>query len=313
MNHLLFAWASRGGWGGALLLLWGLGVVPAQAQHTVQVLTRTVEQRFACPVGTLVRIRAEKATLRVQGWDQPTVKVTLQLSARHPDRAVAEQELPRARYQLEQHGSAIDLVNYFVLPAGGPALRSDLRAEYTVFMPTANAVQIVNTYGKTVLLDLSGRQQLEQDFGQIDLQNLTGRLTATVRYADVTGTNIHGVLDCEADKSALRLTGAGGRCTIRNHYGSVQLEPAADLQSVVVDAERTEVRVGVGQLARFNYQFSTAQGQLVVPASLAGGVRTRTGRQLLEVSNQPHLPLIRVVTSYAPITLQLISPLLIQR
>ncbi|GAA3925871.1 hypothetical protein [Hymenobacter algoricola] len=294
------------------LVLWGAGLPGARAQRKVQVLTRTVEQTLPCPAGTLVRIRAEKATLRVQGWDQPSVQVVLRLSARHPERAVAEQELPAVRYQLEKKGSVIDLVNYFARPAGSPAIRSDLRADYTIMMPAGNALQIVNTYGQTTLLDLTGKVKLEQNFGQIQLQNLRGTFSATARYADLTGTRLNLSFDCEADKSAVRLTEAGGTYAIRNRYGSVLLEPTGELKSAFVDAERTEVIIGVPQLGLFNYLLTTAQGPLTVPAALAGRPRKSLGRSMLDVTHQARLPLIRVVTSYAPIILQT-QPLLIQR
>jgi len=316
MNPMLISLLALGRLGRRLLLLALLATVgwppPARAQRKVQVLTRTIEQALPCPAGTLVRIRAEKATLRVQGWDKPTVQVVLRLIARHPEREVAEKELPMARYQIDKSGGIIDLVNYFALPAGAPAIRSDLRAEYTVLMPAANALQIVNAYGQTTLLDLTGKIRLEQNFGQVTLQNLRGSFTGVTRYADLTGSNLNLVFDCEADKSALRLTGAGGSYAIRNRYGSVLLEPTAELKSVFVDAERTEVSVGVPQLGMFNYRLSTAQGQLTVPASLAAGQRKSLGHNVLETTNAARLPLIRVVTSYAPITLQAL-PLLIKR
>ena len=300
-------------WGGLLsLLLWGAALPAARAQRKVQVLTRTIEQTLPCPAGTLVRIRAEKASLRVQGWDKPTMQVVLRLCARHPERDVAEKELPMARYQIEKDGSVIDLVNYFALPAGAPAIRADLRADFTIMMPAANALQIVNAYGQTTLLDLTGKVKLEQNFGQITLQDLRGSLTATARYADLTGTNLNLAFDCEADKSAVRLTGAGGSYAIRNRYGSVLLEPTAALKSVFVDAERTEVTIGVPQLGLFNYLLSSAQGKLNLPPSLAERQRKSLGRNVLDVTNQARLPLIRVVTSYAPVTLRT-QPLLIQR
>jgi hypothetical protein len=293
------------------LLLTLLALLPARAQVKVQVVTRTVEQTLPATPNTLVRIRAEKATLRVQGWDKPTVRVVLRLVARHPEREVAEKELPAARYQIEKTGTVIDLVNYFAVAAGAPAMRSDLRAEYTVQMPADNALEIVNAYGHTLLSNLTGRQKLQQDFGQITLQDLRGSLLIISRFADVTGSNLNMGLSCDADKSAVQLTGVGGNYAIRNRYGSVTLEPTAELRSATVDAERTEVKVTVPQLGLFNYTLSTSHNTLSVPGTLTGAVRSSGGSQTLR-TNTARLPLIRVVTSYAPVTLQP-APLLIQR
>ncbi|WP_375435866.1 hypothetical protein [uncultured Hymenobacter sp.] len=299
-------------WGEILLLgLLYFGLLDmAQAQRKVQVLTRTIEQTLPCPTGTLVRIRAEKATLKVQGWDKPSVQVVLRLSARHPERATAERELPAARYRIAKKGSTVDLVNYFAIPVGAPPVRSDLRAEYTVMMPAGNALELVNAYGRTELLDLIGRQTLVQDFGEITLQDLRGSLEATIRYTELTGTNLNCAFVCHADKSAVQLTGAGGTYAISNAYGTIVFEPNDELKSAFVDASRTEVTIGVPQLSLFNYNLGTSQGKLVVPASYPSK-RTLTGRNTLQVTNDAKLPLIRVSTSYAPITLQT-QPLLVQ-
>jgi len=308
---LLYIWKPRR-WGELLLLaLLCFGLLPtAQAQRKVQVLTRTIEQTLACPTGTLVRIRAEKATLKVQGWDKPSVQVVLKLSARHPERAIAEQELPAARYQIVRKGTIIDLVNYFAVPASMPPVRSDLRAEYTVMMPAGNPLEIINAYGHTELSDLTGRLLLTQDFGAVTLHNLRGSLEATVRYAELNGANLNCAFICRADKSAVQLTGAGGTYAISNTYGSIVLEPTDELKSAFVDATRTEVKVGVPRLALFNYHLSTNQGKLIIPASYTSK-RTLTGRNVLEVSNDPKAALIRVLTSYAPVTLQT-QPLLVK-
>ncbi|WP_157887171.1 hypothetical protein [Hymenobacter sp. PAMC 26628] len=283
-----------------------LGLLPAaQAQPKVQVVTRTLAQTWRCPPGMAVRIRAEKATVLVRGWDQPTVQVTLRLSARHPERAVAEQDLPAAGYRLQQNGNALDLVNFFTLPAGAPAVRADLRAEYTVWMPAGNPLQVVNAYGQTTLADLSGRQALEQSFGQITLRNLRGTLAATVRYADLTATNLLADFTCEANKSAVLVLGLGGKCFVRNYYGSVRVQPTAALRRLTVEADRTEVVISAPQPELFAYQLSTQEGALTLPPAYAAARKGSASRASLSTDAAANArPLVRVSTSYAPLSLQ---------
>ncbi|MCC3158089.1 hypothetical protein LJ737_12640 [Hymenobacter sp. 15J16-1T3B] len=303
--------AGLGAWLLTLCLLVGL-LGSARAQVKVQVVARTVEQTLACPVSTLVRIRAEKATLRVQAWDKPSLRVVLRLVARHPEREVAERDLPVARYQIEKTGTLIELVNYFAVTPGAPAVQSDLRAEYTVLMPADNAIEIVNAYGHTTLTGLAGRQQLEQDFGQVTLQDLRGSLLATVRLADINGTNTNLALSCNADRSAVTLQAAGGSYAIRNRFGSVTLEPTAELRSATIDAEQTEVKLTVAHPDQFDYVLSTSRSTLTVPPALSGQVRKTGNQQTLRTNSGHRLPLIRAVTSLAPVTLQA-TPLLIKR
>ena len=295
------------GWRGGLLAgLLGLLVLPAaRAQQRVQVVTRTLEQTWNCPPGMAVRIQAEKATVQVRGWDRPTVQVTLHLSARHAERAVAVQDLPVAQYRLRQSGNALELVNLFVLPAGAPAVRSDLRAEYLVLMPAGNPLQVVNAYGQTSLTDLSGPQQLTQDFGQIALRNLRGRLTITARYADLTASNVQADFTCEANKSAVQLLGLGGQCTVRNFYGSVRVQPAASLRKLTVEADRSEVLLSTAEPEQFAYQLEVLQGALTVPPAYAATKKGSASRATLTTkATTPAQPVVRISTSYAPLTWQ---------
>jgi hypothetical protein len=299
MNQLsICTWLSC--WG--LLIAW-FAVVPvrAQAPRTVQVVTRTVSQTIDCPAGTVVRIRADRATVRVQGWDQPTLRVVLRLSARHPERAVAEKDLPAAQYRISQQAGAIDLVNYQTLAAGAPAPASDLRADYTVFMPAANALQVANTYGQTQLTGLTGRQKLTQDFGQVELRQLRGSLDATVRYADVSGSDLQLAFTCQAEKSALVLKSIAGGYAIRNRYGSIRLEPTTELTGVNIDAERTEISVLPPPFTQFNYQLTASHGTLSVPTTYPDASISRTSWRSTGTERRP---LIRIITTYAPITLQ---------
>lgn len=289
--------------GGLLLLLWLLGSLGAYAQQKVQVVTRTLEQRWVCQPNMPVRIRAEKATLRVQGWDKPIVQVVLRLSARHPDRAVAERDLAAAQYRLQQNFNAINLVNFFSLPAGAPAVQSDLRAEYTVMMPAGNHLVAANTYGHTSLTALSGWQQLTQDFGQITLLNLQGNVAIEARYADLTAKNVRATFLCEANKSAVQLLEVGGTTTVHNQYGSVHAQPAPELRKLNVEAYRTEVVISVPQPEQFNYQLSVQQGPLTVPDRYQNARRITSSRGTLSTEGGAR-PVVRASTTYAPLTLQ---------
>ncbi len=304
---IFLTYLARAWWRVSLLgLLLGLLPVPVvHGQQIVQVVTRTLAQSWACPPGMAVRIRAEKASVQVRSWDRPTVQVTLRLSARHVERAVAVQDLPVAQYRWQQHGNTLELVNLFVLPAEAPAVRSDLRAEYLVLMPAANPLQVVNAYGQTTLTDLSGPQQVEQTFGQLTLRNLRGTLTAKVSYADLLATNVQATVSCEATKSTVQLLGLGGSCFVRNYYGSIQVQPTASLRQLVVEADRTEVVISTTEPELFAYQLQVLQGSLAVPAAYAAAKKTTASRaSLITKPTSGALPMLKVSTSHAPLTLQ---------
>ncbi|TGE07626.1 DUF4097 family beta strand repeat-containing protein [Hymenobacter fodinae] len=292
------------------LLLTGL-CATAQAQSKVQVVTRTVEKTLTLTPATKVYVQGEKATVQILGWDKPTARLVLRLVAKHPSRTVAEKDLQALQYRIEQNGNDLTLRNFFSL-AAGTTLQSNLRAEYTLWLPAKTPLHIANAYGETDLTALTGLQEINQEFGQIKLQDLQGQLTITSKYADITARNLDLAFSCRADKAAIRLSGIAGRYTIHNTYGSIQLEPTAGLTGVQVTAARTEVTVLVPQMDLFSYEFTTVHGSIKLPANSTfspGVVNTRT---FFQVQYRKADPLIRINTSYAPVTLQ-VNPLLLRR
>lgn len=295
-------------------LLWLLLVCApwaGRAQTKVQVVTRTIEKTLTLTPATRLNVQGEKATVHIQGWDKPTARLVLRLVAKHPDRAVAERELQVMQYRIEQSGNEVNLRNFFTL-AAGTTLQSNLRAEYTLWVPAKTSVQITNAYGETALTSLSGLQEILQEFGQIKLQDLQGQLKITSKYADITARNLDLTFTCDADKAAIRLTDAAGRYTIHNTYGSIRIEPTAGLTGLQITAARTEVTIVAPQMDLFSYELTALQGSIRLPTNTTfspGVVKTRT---FFQVQYRKTDPLIRVNTSYAPITLQ-INPLLLRR
>lgn len=287
-----------------------LAAAPARAQTKLQVVTRTVEQSFPCRPTGMVHIQAEKANVQVQGWDKPLVKVTLRLVAKHPDRAVAERELSVLRYQLDKRGNDVYLVNYLAVPATAPPVQGNLRAEYTIWMPRAAALQAKSTYGETSLTGLTGEQTLTQEFGRVQLRSLRGSLKIESTFADVTGTDLNLALECIASKAAIQLGQAAGRYFLQNSYGTVQVEAADNLAQLSIDVVRTAVRVLVPRLEQFGYDLTASQGSIDVPTAYANSRRNSSSQSSFQFRPNRKLPLVRVKTSYADISLQATSPLI---
>jgi len=171
-------------------------------------------------------------------------------------------------------------------------------------MPASNRLIAANTYGQTSFTDLYGWQHIEQDFGQITLRNLQGTVAITARYADVTASDVEAILTCEANKSAVQLLRVGGTATVHNQYGSVHAQPTADLRKLLVEADRTKVIISAPQLEQFTYQLSVQQGNLLLPNVYQAAKRIVNGRTTLNTKILSTRPVIRVSTSYAPLTLQ---------
>src|SRR5687767_6724567 len=113
-----------------LLLLSALYSPFAQAQSKVQVVTKTIERKLDYRKGIQVRITGEKAVINVKGWDRNYIGLTLKLIGKHPERAIAEQELEHLRYVIERNDDIHDISNFFSVSRTTNPIRANLKAEF---------------------------------------------------------------------------------------------------------------------------------------------------------------------------------------
>ncbi|MCY7359474.1 MAG: hypothetical protein LH609_18870, partial [Rudanella sp.] len=173
-----------------------------QAQ-TMQVVTKVVEKDIPCPDGLTQRIRlnARKADVTIKGWNRPVVGIRLRLVAKHPDRAIAEQEVAYSQYIMQLNGTIIDLSNQFVIPQRAGKLQSQLKAIYEVSVPSRAVLTISNSFGDVALRDLAGETSVKVEFGKLSLDDISGKLSISSDYGDIEGRDVNATLFCKAEKA----------------------------------------------------------------------------------------------------------------
>ena len=62
------------------------------AQSSVQVVTKTIEKDFVFVAGNSLKINAQKADIKIVGWNKAMISVKMKLIAKNPDKKIAEEE-----------------------------------------------------------------------------------------------------------------------------------------------------------------------------------------------------------------------------
>ena len=277
------------------------------AQDKIQVVTKTITRSFAFGQEESLRIDAQKATIRIKGWDQEEVKLVLKLTAKHPERAVAERELSALRYQLTTDGSHKLLKNYFQATQQVSAITSNLQADYELRVPHQRAVSLSNHYGNITLSDWQATLNITAEFGEVHLEQITGAIALDVTYADVTARHTRGSLTGVTRKSNLNLYELAGTVSLESSYGEINVTALDQLQQLTIDASRTEVTFATPDPIRYYYRLSTTNDNIYVPVPGTWADENSIVRKQSFTTSDPSLPSIFVKTTFSPITINFLN------
>lgn len=286
---------------GLIALLLTAGTLAAQEK--IQVVTKTINRSFALGTGETLVVRAEKADVRVRGWDQPEVRLTLRLVAKHPERSVAEKDLPALRYEIDTEGPQKTIRNFFRISDGSGGINSNLQAQYELWVPQRSRLRLENRYGNVRVTNLTGDINLTAEFGEIHLTEVQGTVALDVSYGDVVAQRVNASVTGTAKKSNLTLEEVGGTVSLESSYGEINVTTVNQLQSFLIEASRTEVSFAAPDPLGYYYQLSTSYDQIktTLPGTWQNG--GLLGQERSFTSTDATLPKVIIHTSFSPITI----------
>lgn len=213
--------------------------------QTLQVVTKTVEKTFEAPQYAKVQVWGERSDIEIMTWGKNEIKATIELTAKHPDRSVAEKDLEALHYTADKKGKTVSLHNFVVLAKNGTKPQSNLKARFTLFVPANCAVEIQNSFGKITLKGLQTQtMQLQTEFCTIELTDLRGTLTARTQFGALRTENFNGLLSIFSERTDLVLQQIKGECRVRAQYGSLDIQTDKSQVKLNVETKNTELRNG---------------------------------------------------------------------
>ena len=255
---------------GALLLLLGLA---AHAQTEVQVVTQVVEKSWPYREGNELNIEGDKAKIVVETWDEPSVRVVLELVAKHPDRAVAERELGYMVHTAEVVGQDIYLRNYLKTPNGDKTTEASITAIYTVTLPDDCPVYLKNNFGNTFVSNLARSLRINSEFSKVRIANVSGEVAVSSRFGQLDGEGIDGNVSLSAHRTNVTLRDIRGNFDIRSKFGTIKLftDPNLllnELLTLNIEAEKSDVFFFSQEPTAFGYDLIAHYGNITAPQDL---------------------------------------------
>ena len=212
--------------------------------QTLQVVTKTVEKTLEAQKIEKVQVWGERSDIEISTWNKNEIKATIELSAKHPDRKIAEKDIETLQYAIQKNAKMVSFHNFVVLTKNNTKPQSNLKARFTLFVPANCEVEIQNSFGKTVVKGFQAQTQLQTEFCVVELTNLRGKISARTQFGTIKAHDLSGKLSFISERTDLLLQQIKGECRIRAQYGSLDIQ--TDKTQVKFDIETNNVELRNG-------------------------------------------------------------------
>ncbi len=239
--------------------------VQLSAQEVVQVVTKIIEKTFNYQDGYEVNVEGQKAEIFVETWKKREIGLRLEISAKHPDKAIAEADLETVNFVAERIRNKVYLRNYRF--GGGEQTESILTVVYYITLPEDCPVYVKNYFGAANISNLTNRLRIFGEYSQIDIDNVKGLLDIRTRFGDIIGEKIDGNVTINARRSDVTLYEIAGNYQINAQYGILKLAPTAGLLGLDISAEKSEVYL-YDNNDMFGYTLTATHGEVDAPDNL---------------------------------------------
>lgn len=250
----------------------------SQEKEMIHVITKRINKVFPYAEGFEVNVEGNNAEIFIQTWKENRISVEIELISKHPDEAIALEDLERIKYLTERVKKKIYLRNYVTTEEGKPT-KSVLKAKYIIYVPEECPVYLKNHFGSTNVQDLVNQLRIFSNYSPINLDNIKGSVEMRTHFGDISGQSLNGNFDIKANRSNIDLQEIVGNYNISANYGSINLMAGNGLIDLNINGMKTDVKL-------WNIDPDTHQHQLVV---YHGNVKLPNGLQFQFTENTPEV------------------------
>lgn len=210
--------------------------------QVLQVVTKSVEQSFDFTGKEKVQLYAERSDIEINTWSKNTIKIALELSAKHPERTVAEKDLKALQHIIQKSGKSILVRNYISLSTNTPKPQSNLKAKYILYLPANCGIEVSNTFGVVNIRNLESGLYLKTDFCQINLAAIKGKSDIQTYFGILKINELEGKTIISTDRTDIIIRAPKGELTLHTAYGSLDMEADKNVVKLKIDTKNTEMR-----------------------------------------------------------------------
>ncbi len=215
-----------------------------------------------------LKIDNQFGNVTVSTWDKEQITVDIEISARAATDEKAQNIMDRIEVHDKQDGHQIsfktdvnDVNNNNDDHHRGEEGNRSFYIDYVIHMPAANALRIENSFGKTVVPDMSGLVNLTSKFGGLTAGKLDQVEAIDVEFGTVSIAEItNGKVDLKFDKQS-KIGKISGNVKISSEFShNVQFGVADDIEDLSVFESYSGIHMVIDKSLSADIQVHTSFG-----------------------------------------------------
>ena len=260
----------------SVFLSWIIIQTTVSAQDKVQVVVKTITRELTLKDNEKLIVEAKKSKILLKGWDKSVVHIELKLIAKHPRKEIALKEVDYNKYSIIHEESGYRIQNYFRSLDNYTSVKSNLSAEYTIYIPAQLKMEIDNSYGSISIENARGEVSLTGKFCPVNVSDFRGKMSITTNYGDLQVSKIFGELTLNSKKSNSIIFQSQGTCFITTEYGETLLFPESVLDEIIITGNKSAVKIFIKDFSQYSYNLSTIHAEIQLPTqSLLESIKKR--------------------------------------
>lgn len=274
------------------------------AQEKVQVVVKTVKKELTLKEEEKLLVEAKKSKIFIKGWDKPTVFIEIKLISKHPRKEVAAKEIEYIKYTIAQEKTNYVVKNFFHSSDNYSSVKSNLSAEFTIYIPDRLNIEVNNSYGSITINDVTGDARLTGKFCPMSVTNFKGNLSITTNYSDLELNKIDGELEIISNKSNSTIFQSQGSCSISSEYGETMLFLDNILNGINITGNKSTIHIFIKEFDQYSYMLSTTHADIQLPTtSLLANVK-KEGNAVRFEKFETGKPQVKVTTTFNSINIR---------
>ena len=238
----------------------------AKSPDNLQEVTITTSKKFDNV--RILTIQSKKTNIIITGTDENFVQLDIKQIAKHKDREMAEKEIKYLRFFInKKRKDELQYFNYFALPENINTVESILKTEISISVPHNIVLIIYNEFGNLEVVNCKGKKNINNQFGSVLLNTITGKTHLVLNLSDFKGHNLKGEITGEVKHGDIDLKKVGGSINIKAHDSKIELLLSPSLKALKLTGKNSDVKIlaNIELLQQYNYKLSTSSGEITTP------------------------------------------------
>lgn len=231
-----------------------------EAQTKYQVVTKNIERNISDIENKRIHINAEKANIKINSWTKNSMKLVLKLSTKNTNRKIAKKELDYHKYIIDESRKEIFIRNYVLIKDN--SLQSILTAEYELFIPRNCDLIIENQLGDVEIENLNGKLSIVVKYCNVTLNKLQTKLNAEIDIGNLICTNSKLVSDIKTTYTDVNMYNISGTNKLETAFGNLLITPGNELSSLFVKSSNADVNFINKNCYTYNYELLASIGKI---------------------------------------------------